>query len=113
MTEQEMFEAMDAANRERQEWEALQGANDAAVLESVKALVSPDVFAEIELEIGDSGSTSHYKIVDVPVGRPQDNEFPLGDVYVDQSCGVCEDDFYGTVALPLPDGRYLQFSFWC
>lgn len=113
MTEQEMFEAMDAANKAHHEQEEQQQKLDAGILQAVKAMVTVEVFAEIECELGESESVGQYQIIDTPVGQPQDNEFSLGDVYVDQHCGVCEDDFYGTVALPLPDGRYFQFSFHC
>lgn len=113
MDEQEIFKIMDAANRAHHDHEAQQNAQNKTVLEAVRTMVTTDVFAEIEAEIEGSGSTHDYEIVVQPAGHPQDNGFSLGDVYVDQSCGICGDDFYGTVALPLPDGRYLQFSFHC
>ena len=112
-TEEEYVEIMRKADEAMTQYYQDQAAKNRPVLESVKAMVSPEVFAQVEAEIESAESTYDYEIVAEPSGYPQDNDFALGDVYIDQSCGISGDDFSGTVALPLPDGRYFQFAFSC
>lgn len=112
-SEEEYMRIMEDADKAMTEWHLDQQARNEPLLEAVKAMVGPDVFAQVEDEIRSAENTYDYEIVDEPAGHPQDNGFALGDVYVDQSCGMCGDDYSGTVALPLPDGRYFQFSFNC
>ncbi|MDT4832897.1 hypothetical protein FQZ97_664700 [compost metagenome] len=113
MTDDEYIEIMRKADEARLEYCQEQAAKNAVVLDQVRGMVSSKVFKQIEAEISESGETFDYEIVAEPAGHPQDNGYSLGDVYVDQTCGHCGDDFSGTVALPLPDGRYLQFGFAC
>ncbi len=112
-SEEEMLETMHAENVMRQQMAQEQTARNAPVLAQVKAMVTPEVFAQIEEELEESGEVFDFELVAKPAGEPQDNGFLLGDVYVDQSCGMSDDDFTGTVAIPLPDGRYFQFGFSC
>lgn len=86
-----------------------------AMLEQVRAMVSPEAFGEIVAAISDSGHTHSYLIASAPLGEPQDDDFSLGNVYVDQTTngGMSGDDFAGTMSMPLPDGRYFQFSYAC
>ncbi|GEM_PF-1457757 len=113
ITDEECFEIMRAADEAQTQYYLDQQARNAPVLEMVKALVGDEVFAQVEEEIEAAENTYDYEIVDEPAGAPQDNGFALGDVYVDQECGMSGDDFSGTVALPQPDGRYFQFAFNC
>jgi hypothetical protein len=86
-----------------------------AVLDQVMAMVSPEAFVQIKDAISDSSYTHSYLIADAPLGEPQDDSYALGDVYVDQTTngGMSGDDFAGTMSMPLPDGRYFQFSYAC
>jgi len=111
ITDEEYTEIMRAADEAMTQHFLDQQARNAPVLELVKELVGDEVFAQVKSEIESAENTYDYEIVDEPAGCPQDNGFALGDVYVDQSCGMSGDDFSGTVALPLPDGRYFQFGF--
>lgn len=113
ISDEEYFEIMRAADEAMTQHLLAQQARNGPVLELVKTLVGDEVFAQVEAEIEAAENTYDYEIVDEPAGAPQDNGFALGDVYVDQSCGMSGDDFSGTVALPLPDGRYFQFAFNC
>lgn len=113
LSEEETFEVMHNANVARQHMAEEHAARNEPVLAQVKTMVTPEVFAQIEEELEESGEVFDFAIVDQPAGLPQDNGFSLGDVLVDQSCGLDGDDFSGTVALPLPDGRYFQFGFSC
>lgn len=113
LTEEETLEIMHLGNVARQHMAEEQAARNAPILAQVKAMVAPEVFAQIEEELEESGEVFDFSIVDQPAGQPQDNGFSLGDVYVEQSSGLAGDDFSGTVAMPLPGGRYFQFGFCC
>lgn len=46
-------------------------------------------------------------------GRPQRDDFGLYE-YVDQHCGYCEDDFYGTIYTKTPfRNRWLERYYHC
>jgi len=90
-------------------------AKNQAVLDQVKALVSPEAFDQIKETLCDSGYTHGYLIADHPLGEPQDDGFMLGDVYIDQTTngGLTGDDYAGTMSMPLTAGRYFQFCYAC
>lgn len=113
LSDEETLEIMHLGNVARQQMAEEQAARNTPVLAQVKAMVTPEVFAQIMEELEEFGEVYDYAIVEQPAGQPQDNGFSLGDVYVDQSCGLAGDDFSGTVAIPLPGGRYFQFGFCC
>lgn len=56
-----------------------------------------------------------YEIIDQPIGKLQPEEGYEGfdRIYVDQHSGghPAGDDYYGTICVPLPDGRYFKFHF--
>jgi hypothetical protein len=107
----EVMAGMDAMHKSMAE----EAAKDRAVLDQVRALVSPKVFAEIEEELQDADHTHSYLIADAPRGEPQETDYSLGDIYVDQTVngGFTGDEHAGTVSMPLPDGRYFQFDYVC
>jgi hypothetical protein len=83
-------------------------------LAEVETLVSPEMFQSIKDYLDDDGYTHMYSIVDEPVGDYQtEEEYPSIDgVWVDQyTCGGMEDNFYGTVCIKLPDGRYFMHHY--
>jgi hypothetical protein len=90
-------------------------AKNQVVLDQVQALVFPDAFQQIKDTLSESGYTHSYLIADHSLGLPQDDGFLLGDVYVDQTTngGHTGDDYAGTMSMPLPAGRYFQFSYAC
>jgi hypothetical protein len=50
---------------------------------------------------------------DVVASKPQRDDFGLYE-YVDQHCGYCEDDFYGTIWTKTPfKGFWLERGFHC
>jgi hypothetical protein len=83
------------------------------VMAQVSTLVSPEVLTEIKDIIGESGVTERFAVVSAPVGSPQDDNFSLGPVYIDQYCngGFTGDDYAGSICLPLGAGMYLQFHY--
>lgn len=107
----ECLAAYDEMHREMAE----QREQENAVLEQVKAMVSPKVFDQIKDTLSDSSYTHSYLIAAAPLGQPQDESFDLGDVYVDQTTngGMSGDDYAGTMSMPLPDGRFFQFCYAC
>lgn len=83
------------------------------VLKKVQAIVSTEAFQQIKDSIADSGYTHSYRVVDKPSGKPQDDGFVLGEVFVDQTgCGgISGDDYPGTFSMPLGQGQYFQFDY--
>jgi len=56
----------------------------------------------------------NLKIVDTHGAvKPQDEPFWFKQAYVSQSCGYTGDDYSGTVWIPLPNGKYLEYLFCC
>ncbi|MHD0644204.1 hypothetical protein ACYPKM_01040 [Pseudomonas aeruginosa] len=99
-------------NHAMNEYYRKEGEQRTAVLNEVRALVTPEVFAEIEEAITDSEQTTRFEIVDQAVGEPQDDGYSF-QVYINQTLhgGHTGDDFAGTVCIPLPDGRFLKFEY--
>jgi hypothetical protein len=96
------------------ELDELHAANQ-VVLDQVQAIVPPEAFQQIKDTLFDSGYTHSYMIADQPLGEPQDDGFVLGDVYVDQTTngGFTDDEYAGTMSIPLSAGRYFQFCYAC
>lgn len=77
--------------------------------------MSSEAFQQILEEISDSGYTYDYQIVAEPVGEAQDNDYALGDVFINQTMngGWSGDDYAGTVCMPIGDEGYFQFAYNC
>jgi hypothetical protein len=62
----------------------------------------------------DARSWGFEAIVDEPKGDREDRDGNFFDhVYIDQTCGPCEDDFQGTVYIPVTAGKYLACWYAC
>lgn len=96
------------------ELDELQAANQ-SVLDVVQGMVTPEAFQQIKDTLSDSGYTHSYVIADTPLGEPQDDDYVLGTVYVDQTTcgGLSGDEYAGTMSMPLTTGRYFQFCYAC
>ena len=83
------------------------------VIDQVQAIVSPTAFKQINETLFDSGTTHTYLITNRPLGHPQDDNYILGEVYIEQTSGggLSGDDYSGTICMPLGDGRFFQFSY--
>lgn len=84
------------------------------VLAEVRSRVSEAVFKAILNYIGEADflEVDELEIVDSPSGDLQDQGYSFGPFYISQvSVGQSGDSFAGGVAIPLPDGRYLSFSY--
>lgn len=83
------------------------------VLDQVSAKVSPEVFADIESCIAESGMVHDLKLTDRPIGQEQDDGYVFGPHFVNQTCngGYSGDDYEGTVSVPLNASEWLQFSY--
>lgn len=95
--------------REMQEhWE-----KDRAILTQIQALVSKKAFQQIQESLSTSGHTHSYQIVEQPVGKPQNDGFVLGKVFVNQTFhgGPGGDDCAGIMCMPLRGGKYFQFNY--
>lgn len=80
-------------------------------LDKIKACVKPEHFQNILDEIEESENTGNYRIIDEPEGEPQYNEEFGYTVWAYQRCGVCEDSYYGTVCVKLPNDKYFIWAF--
>ena len=85
----------------------------AAVLAVVKGMVTESCFLDIERAMADSYNRD-FKIVDLPIGDAQDQGHCFGNIYVHQTTtgGFAGDDYAGTICIPLPNGKFLQFNYW-
>lgn len=95
---------------EWQQEEIEQNCRDAKLLDRIKCCVSGDVFAEIKFQLEDSENPSNYRIVDEPIGTPQ-NEGAY-TIWIVQSGGESGDNYSGTVCVELSIGKYLMFDYW-
>lgn len=86
---------------------------DLAILTQVQTLVPKKAFQQIQDSLSTSGHTYSYQIVQQPVGKPQDDGFVLGKVFVNQTFhgGPCGDDGAGIMCMPLGGGKYFQFNY--
>jgi len=83
---------------------------DNAFIEELKGIVTPEYFEKIKYHLIESDHTKNYRFVEEPIGDKQ-NE---GDcfIWVDQSCGACGDDYYGTVCMRVKDRKYFIWDYW-
>ncbi|MYM92462.1 hypothetical protein [Duganella vulcania] len=83
------------------------------VLAEVKSLVSKEVYAEIICELTECCYTFGYEITAQPAGALQDNGAGWGQHYVNQTTngGMSGDEYAGTVAIPVGEGRFFQFGY--
>lgn len=52
-------------------------------------------------------------IVDSPKWEKQECEYFFWYEYVDQSCWICGDDYYGDMYYPLNDGKFIKVNYTC
>ena len=97
----EYFESLDEIAKEKLNF-----------LEKIKKCVKPEHFKNILDEIEESENTSNYRIVNNPEGNEQHNTEFGYTTWVYQTCGMCEDDYSGTVCIKLPNGKYFIWDFW-
>lgn len=71
------------------------------------------IIHEIDAYMNDEGTLLGFpSIVDKPNGEKQMCEIEIFDhEYVDQHTGFCSDDYFGTMAFPLPSGKYIEISY--
>lgn len=85
---------------------------DAAVLANIKNRTSEAYFKHIEEELNESEHPTNYRMVNGPVGAPQYNDENHYMVWIDQHCGACGDDYYGTVCVQISSSEYLIWDYW-
>jgi len=91
-----------------------QAKNEKEVFDELEKSLCKDFLLDIKNCIKDCDGGYDLKIVNKPRGSFQKENYDfIKHIYVDQSCGYCEDDYYGEVYIPLPDNKYLQFSYQC
>ncbi|WP_209678579.1 hypothetical protein [Methanohalophilus levihalophilus] len=73
--------------------------------------MSSEFYEYILYELEESDKWSNLTIVELPIGDLQSSPDDAYSLYVDQHCGACGDDFYGTVCMSLPCKKYLLWSF--
>ncbi|MCJ7616532.1 MAG: hypothetical protein MUO43_08355 [Desulfobacterales bacterium] len=84
---------------------------DSRILNRVKNWVSNDLFENIVYELAESENPSDYRIVDEPIGKPQEEVGFI--VWVNQNGGGHSGDSWaGTCCIELPNGKYLMWDYW-
>jgi hypothetical protein len=119
LCEQKQFnDAMSAMNDYYNDYYAeeakRQSKNYKDIFSELAGMVCEDFIKDINDCIEDCEGGFDFKIVDLPCGdRQVENYEFIKHIYVDQSYGYCGDDYYGEIYIPLLDNKYLQFSFQC
>lgn len=107
-------QAMDAMNDYYAKESEKQAKNEKEVFYILKQTLCEDFITDIHDCINDCEGGYDFIIVDKPCGDFQEENYDfIKHIYVDQSCGYCGDDYYGEVYIPLPNNKYLQFSYQC
>ena len=102
---QEIRESEDRLQKER--------AEKKAVFKEIRKLVSAYKVRKLREYMSDMDYWN-LKIVDTHGAvKPQDEPYWFRQAYVYQYCGYTGDDYCGTIWIPLPNGKYLQFPFCC
>jgi hypothetical protein len=86
----------------------------AQFMESLRGMVSSADFARIELELGESGWTWGFEIVDTPEGSEQHGGFfEHGNYFVNQTSagGYTGNEHTGTVSIPVAPCKWFKFSY--
>ena len=104
----------DMADTERY-YEDKQNKENEKVLNRVKELKGEKFYDVLDEYIEEQGCFHAFSIVDYKRGNKQDVEdvssAHLAYEWVDQSCGYCEDDYYGSIYLHIKGNRYLKCDF--
>jgi len=113
LCEQKQFnDAMCAMNDYYIEEAERQSKNVKEIFSELAGMVCEEFVKDIKDCITDCEGGYDFEIVDLPRGDKQTENYSfIKHIYIDQSCGCCGDDYYGEVYIPLPDNKYLQFSF--
>ena len=85
---------------------------DTRLLIRVKNRISKTTFENLLFELDESEHPSNYRIVDEPVGKPQENDELI--VWVDQNTGggYSGDSWAGTCCIELPNRKYFMWDYW-
>ena len=94
------------AMAELQAKEEEQHRKDTLFLSTIENSISKEVFQKLNAEIQESESYSNLRIIDKPIGEPQDK-----GVWVNQFVGCSGDDYHGTVCFELPDKTFLAWDY--
>jgi len=105
-TYQEMREADERIFKQQKE-------NEKTIFAEIRKLVSAYKLRKLREYMGEVDYWD-LKIVDDPGAvEPQKEEYWFKKAYVSQSCGYSGDDYWGTIWIPLPNGKYLEYLFCC
>ena len=101
------------AREEADKFEKEQAENEKAAFKEIRKLVSAYKVRKLREYMSDTAYWN-LKIVDTHGAvKPQDEPYWFKQAYVFQYCGYSGDDYSGTIWIPLPNGKYLEFSFCC
>lgn len=110
----QLNDAMDALYEFQTEEAERQGKNRKEIFNTLRETLCDDFIKDIYECIEECEGGFDFEIVEKPKGDSQEEYYRfIKHIWVDQSCGVCGDDYYGEVYIPLPDNKYLQFSYQC
>lgn len=112
MSEAEYMEIMHKANEAETAYRLEQAKKLEEALAVVSALVSPRKLQHIKDYIVECDFTHDFEITETHGGHKEDcTGYAFRYAYIDQSVGVCGDDYYGEVWIPLPQGKFLKFHY--
>lgn len=97
--------------------DAERATQDKIVLAEVKTMVSKRAFKKLCEFMFRDGSAYCFEIVDKPgtslKNKQKEDGYWFKYAYIEQHTGYAGDDYYGKIWIPLPGGKFLQFTYEC
>lgn len=89
--------------------------DDMSILRRVKKLVKQKKYDDIKHYLNYCDSVYRFEIVPKSkvFGTEQEEDYCFKTVFINQQCGYCGDDYYGTIFIYLKKGKYLKFEYSC
>ena len=111
--DQKMFEAMKEYEEEMLRLDQEEAKKRNECLDQIKKLITEKQYEELIEFIQEDGYTHNFKLVNKKgvSGSKQEEEYWFKYIYITQSTGYAEDDFYGTIFIPIKRNLYLHFQY--
>ena len=100
------------ATKDYQEEEEKSYEKDLLFLNNLEKEISPEYFKCIKYEMNESENHRNYRFISEPIGKSQYQVEDDYTVFIDQYCGCCEDDYYGTVCMKISENKYLIWDYY-
>ena len=85
--------------------------SDNLVLSELKKITSKESYQDILDYIKDCEGGTDFEFIINPYGDYQEEPYSFKGAWINQSCGMCGDDYSGTIIIKIKEDKYFSFYF--